>query len=155
MGAINFNILDGQLGQVPASIANAIVQMGVCANGVVDEVYALSNPQTASATLGPGPLTENVADTCNVAGACFAVPINPSVAGSMGAVTHEGTGTATVSPTLAPAVKIKAKITTGGALGTMAVAFSVAGGAYGTPLVSTVTAFSALVPGTLTVLTFS
>lgn len=155
MHAITFNILDGNLGQVPASIANAIMQVGVCANGTVNSVYALSSPSMASSTLGPGPLTENVADTINVAGACYACPVNPSVAGSMGSVTHTGTGTATVTPTLAPAVIIKAKITTGGALATMKVAFSINGGAYGPSFTSTASSYAVIVPGTLTTLTFS
>jgi hypothetical protein len=156
MPAINFNILDGQLGQVPASIANAVVHAGICANGTPNTVYSLASNTTASATLGPGPLTENVADTISVAGACFAAPIKPSVAGSMGGVTHIGTGAGTVTLTLAPFVQIKAKITTPGALGTMQVAFSLNGGAtYGAPVVSTGGAFSYLVPGTLTTLTFA
>lgn len=155
MPALNFNILDGQLGQLPASIANAVLHAGVCANGTVNTMYGLGDTSVASSTLGPGPLTEDAADTISVAGACFACPINPSVAGSIGAVTHLGTGAGTVTPTLAPAVQILAKITTGGALGTMRVAFSIGGGGYGTPVVSTPTAFSILVPGTLTVLTFS
>lgn len=153
---VQFNILDGGLGQVPASIANAIVQAGICANGTVNSVYGLSSTSTASSTLGPGPLTENIADTIAVAGAGYALPINPSVAGSMGSVTHTGTGAGTVTPSLAPFVQIKAKITTGGALGTMAAAFSLNGGAtYGAPILSTVSSWAILVNGTLTTLTFT
>lgn len=156
MPAVNFNILDNQLGQVPASIANAVVRAGICANGVPNRFYAFGNSTTASATLGPGTLTENVADTVSVAGACYAVPIKPSVAGSMGAVTHTGPGAGTVVLSLAPALQIKAKITTAGALGTMQVAFSINGGAsYGAPVLSTAVAFSIVVPGTLTTLTFA
>lgn len=156
MPAVNFNILDGQLGQVPASIANAVVQAGVCANGVPNQFYTFGSSTTASSTLGPGSLTENVADTVTVAGACYACPIKPSVAGSMSAVAHVGSGAGTVVLTLAPFIQIKAKITTGGALGVMQVAFSINGGAtYGAPVLSTGGAFSYLVPGTLTTLTFA
>jgi hypothetical protein len=83
------------------------------------------------------------------------MPLTPTTAGAVGATTHGGTGTGTVTGSAAPAKTIAAKITTGGALGTMAVAFSIDGGAYGTPVVSTAVAFSILVPGTLTTLTFS
>ena len=155
MGPIQFNILDGQLGQLPASIANAVLHAGVCANGAPNTVYGLGDPSTASSTLGPGPLTENAADTISVAGACFACPINPSVAGSMGSVTHTGTGAGGLAVTLAPAVQIQAQIVTGGTLGTMTVAFSLNGGAYSAPVTSTASAYSVLVPGTLTTLTFS
>lgn len=152
---INFNILDGQLGQLPATIANAIVHAGVCALGVPGQMYGIGNSTAALSTLGPGPLTESVADTTAVAGPCFAAPINPSVAGSIPAMTHLGTGAGTVTPTLAPAQQILAKIVTGGVLGTMTVAFSVNGGAYGNPVTSTASSFSILVPGTLTVLAFA
>lgn len=155
MQPIQFNILDGNLGQVPASIANAALHLGICANGVPNTMYSFGDPTAASSTLGGGTLTENVADTVNVAGAALAVPIKPSVTGSMGAVTHTGTGAGTVTPSLAPASIILAKIVTGGALGTMTVSFSVAGGAYSAPVTSTVTSFAYVVPGTQTTLTFS
>lgn len=155
MQLIQFNVLDGNLGQVPASIANAVLHLGICANGAPNTVYALGDTGNASATLGGGTLTENAADTISVAGACLACPIKPSVTGSMGAVTHTGTGSGTVTPTLAPASTILAKIGTGGVLGTMTVSFSVAGGAYSAPVTSTAGSFSYLVPGTQTTLTFA
>jgi len=155
MPALNFNILDGQLGQLPASIANAVLHAGVCANGTPNTVYGFGDGPTASATLGPGPLTENVADTVNVAGACFACPINPSVAGSMGAVAHVGTGAGTVTPSLAPAVQVQIKIILGGASGTFKYALSVNGGAYGPTITSAAGVNTVPVPGTLTVLTLA
>ena len=151
-GPINFNILDGQLGQLPATIANAIVHAGVCALGVPGQIYGLGNPTTALSTLGAGPLTENCADTINVAGACFAAPINPSVAGSIPAMTHLGTGAGTVMATLAPAVQIQAKIVAGGVFTAATVAFALNGGAYSAPVN---VAATILVPGTLTVLSFA
>lgn len=155
MADITVTILDGQLGLVGAVGDNALVHAGVCAAGVPNTVYGLGSIPTASSTLGPGVLTENVADTIAQVGSCFALPVNPSVAGSVGSVTHTGTGAGTVTPTVGPAYQILAKITTGGALGTMAVAFSVNGGGYSNPVVSTVSSFSILVPGTLTTLTFA
>ncbi len=152
---ITINILDGQLGAVPASLPNALVHLGVCAEGTPNTVYGLGDVPTASDTLGYGPLTEAVGDTLSVAGPCFACPITPSVAGSIGSTTHTGTGSGTVTGSLAPFVQILAKIVTGGALGTMTVQFSVNGGAYGTVYTSTASAYSKLVPGTLTTLTFA
>jgi hypothetical protein len=155
MSDITLNILDGQLGALPASIPNALVHAGVSPSGTVNTVYGLGDINTAVSTLGYGPLTENVGDTLAVAGPCFACPVNPSVAGSVSSTTHTGTGAGTVTASLAPAKIIRAKIVTGGALATMTVQFSVDGGAYGTVFTSTVTSFPKLVPGTLTVLTFS
>src|SRR5262245_6936781 len=116
MADITINILDGQLGAVPASIPNALVHLGVSPSGTVNTVYGLGDVSTAVTTLGYGPLTEAVGDTLSVAGPCFAVPVNPSVAGSVGSTTHTGTGAGTVTASLAPAQQIKAKIVTGGAL---------------------------------------
>jgi hypothetical protein len=155
MADLVVTILDGQLGLVAASGAQAIVHAGVCAAGVPNSVYGLGDVPTASSTLGPGTLTENVADTISNAGFCYACPITPSVAGSVGSTTHTGTGAGTVTGTAGPAYQILAKITTGGALGTMRVAFSVNGSAYSNPVLSTVSTYSVLVPGTFTTLSFS
>lgn len=152
---LTVNILDGQLGIVSAAGEQTMVHVGVCATGLPNTVYSLGNKNTASSTLGPGTLTEDVADTISVAGSCMAVPVAQSVAGSVGSTTHTGTGAGTVVGAARPVYQVLAKITTGGALATMRVAFSVNGGAYGTPQLSTVSTFSYLVPGTMTTLTFA
>lgn len=154
-GDITVNILDNQLGLVQATGDKVLAHLGICAAGVPNQVYSLGSIPLASTTLGPGTLTENVADTIGKAAACLAVPVTPSVAGSVGSTTHTGTGAGTVVGSAMPVYQILAKITTGGVLGTMAVAFSVNGGAYSNPVVSTASSFSYLVPGTLTTLTFS
>jgi hypothetical protein len=156
MPDVTVNILDGQLGKVSAAAGDKILaHLGVCAAGLPNTVYSFGSTPVASSTLGPGTLTENVADTISKAGSCMAVPVTPSVAGSVGATTQVGTGAGTVTGSLKPVYQILAKITTAGALGTMAVAFSVNGSAYGSPVLSTVSTFSYLVPGTLTTLSFS
>jgi hypothetical protein len=155
MSDLTVNILDGQLGLVNAAGDQVMAHLGVCAAGVPNSVNSFGDINTASSTLGPGTLTENVADTISRAGSCMAVPVTPSVAGSVGSTTHVGTGAGTVTGSAKPVYQILAKITTGGALGTMRVAFSVNGGAYGNPVLSTITSFPYLVPGTLTTITFS
>ncbi|MES2339301.1 MAG: DUF2586 family protein [Pseudomonadota bacterium] len=155
MSDITMNILDNQLGQLPASIPNALVHAGVCPVGTPNTVYGIGDTNTATSTLGYGPLTEAVGDTVTTAGPCFACPVNPSVAGTVGSTTHLGTGAGTVTASLAPARQVKAKIVLGGALGTMTVQFSVGGAAYGPVFTSTITSYPILVPGTLTVLTFT
>jgi Protein of unknown function (DUF2586) len=155
MADINVTILDGQLGLVSAVGDQAIVHAGVCSQGTPNTVYGVGSIPFASATLGVGTLVEDCADTISVAGSCYGLPVNPSVAGSVGSVTHTGTGAGTVTPTVGPAFQILAKITTAGVLGTMKVAFSVNGGGYSNPVTSTVSTFSYLVPGTMTTLTFA
>ena len=123
MADITVTILDGQLGLVNSVGQNAIVHAGVCAAGTPNAIYGLGDIPTASSTLGPGTLTENVADTIAVAGSCFACPVNPSVAGSVGSTTQVGTGAGTVTGSAGPAYQILVKISTGGVLGTMAAEF--------------------------------
>jgi len=155
MADITVTVLDGGLGLINSVGQNAIVHAGVCAAGTVGTIYALGDIPTASSTLGPGNLTECVADTIAVAGSCYAIPVNQSVAGTIGATTHVGTGAGTVTGSLGPAYQILAKVSTGGALGTSQWEFSVNGGAYSAPVLSTVTTWSYLVPGTMTTLTFA
>ncbi|TAL29017.1 MAG: hypothetical protein EPN98_21480 [Phenylobacterium sp.] len=149
---VNTVFQDGGLGSAPPSVAGITVTMGLCSKGIPNTIYAVNDNATAQAALGIGPLVQALAYK---GGTRYAMPLTPSTAGTAGSVTQTGTGAGTVTVTLAPAQAILAKITTAGALGTMAVAFSVGGGAYGTPVVSTASAFSIVVPGTLTTLTFA
>src|SRR3954464_6243390 len=103
MPDLTVTILDGQLGLVSAVGANAMVHAGVCALGTPNTVYGLGDIPTASSTLGPGTLTEDVADTISIAGSCYGLPVTPSVTGSVGATTHAGTGAGTVTGSLGPA----------------------------------------------------
>lgn len=150
------NVQDS-LQALPVSNANTQVKIGVCSDGIVGQIYSITDTGTLTTTLGQGPLVEAAAIALDAAqgGQVICLPINPSSPGSAGSVTHTGTGTGTITVTVAPRVPIQAKITTGGALGTMAVAFSINGGAYGAPVVSTASSYAVLVPGTLTTLTFS
>lgn len=153
---VTVNILDGQLGKVSAAAGDKIIaHLGVCATGLPNTVYSFGSTPTASTTLGPGTLTENVADTISKAGSCMAVPVTPSVAGSVGSTTQVGSGSGTVTGAARPVYQILAKVTTGGALATALIAFSVNGGAYGTPVATAAGPWSYLVPGTLTTLTFA
>ena len=54
-------IQDGQLGQVPASVANASVKIGVCSDGLVGTIYSANDNGTAAAALGQGPLLDAAA----------------------------------------------------------------------------------------------
>jgi hypothetical protein len=150
-------IADPGLGQVPASVANASAKIGVCSDGVVGTVYSANDNGTAANLLGQGPLVDAMAHTLSVAGGpVFALPINPSAAGSASAVTRGvqiGTGTLTVS--LAPRQSIAIKIGTGGTNGTATFSVSLGGGAYGSIVATTGGTFAYAVPGTLTTITLA
>jgi Protein of unknown function (DUF2586) len=155
---VRVTFLDGQLGQVPPSIAKLVCKMGIALGGTPNTLYSFSDPTTAQATLSGGPLLEVITDSLAAGGApVLAMPLNPSTAGSTGSVVHTGPGTGTVAFTPAPAVTLDVKIQTGGALGTATFSYRLNGGAYSAP-VATVgpgSPFSYRIPGTLTTITLA
>jgi hypothetical protein len=148
-------ILDGALGQLPGSNANVFVKLGICSAGLPNTLYSFTDTTLAQQSLGQGPLVEAMADTLSVAGGpVLAMPLNPTTAGTVGVVAHTGPGSGTVTPSRAPAVSIAIKVTTGGALGTAAIAISLNGGSYAAPVVSVAgSTWAYLVPGTNTTIT--
>lgn len=137
---VNIEIVDGGLGLIPASSARTSVKAGVCSRGLLNTVYSFSDTTLLESTLGEGPAVIAAGDTLDVAGGpVIIVPLNPTTYGSVGSTTHTGTGTATVVGNEAPDHQILMKVTTGGALGVAYFAFSIDGGAYGTPVVSAAT----------------
>lgn len=153
---VTITIQDGALGQVPASVAGAQFKVGVCSAGTINAMYTVSDIGSAQNALGQGPLVDAIAHTLAVAGGpVYAMPINPSSYGTAGSVTHTGPGTGTLTVSIAPAQSIAIKITTGGALGTSFIAFSLGGGAYSAPIVTVAGPGSYAVPGTLTTVTLA
>jgi hypothetical protein len=149
-------IEDGALGTLPPNTAGASVKIGVCSRGIPNTMKGYSDIKALQADLGQGPLVEAVSKVLDEAGGpVYAVPITPSVTGSVGAVTHTGPGVGTVTPSVINDRIILAKITTAGVLGTMAVSFNVNGEGYGTPVLSSASApWDKLVDKTLSTLRF-
>jgi hypothetical protein len=153
---VSITIQDGALGQVPPSSARSQFKTGVCSAGIVGTMYTLSDIAAARAALGTGPLTEAVCQQLAVGGGpVYAMPINPSTAGSASAVTHTGPGSGTVAVSFAPAQSIAIKISAGGTLGTATVQISLGGGAYSSPVATTAGPWSYAVPGTMTTITIA
>lgn len=150
-------VQDGQLGQVPPSVANASVKVGICSDGVVGQIYSANDNGTAQTLLGQGPLVDAMAQSLSVAGGpCYGVPITPSAVGTASAVAtpiHLGAGT--VAVTFVPRQAIAVKITLGGTNGTATIAFALGGGTYGASTTTTGGTFAVLVPGTLTTVTLA
>lgn len=149
-------IEDGALGAIPPNVAAASVKIGVCSAGTPNTVVGYSDINTAKKALGSGPLLEAMAQVLSVAGGpVYAVPVTASVAGTVGSVTKTGPGTGTVTPSLGPDRIVRAKVSTGGTLGTAQVQFSVDNGAYSTAVLSSASApWVYTVPGTLVKLSF-
>jgi hypothetical protein len=151
---VTIAVQDGGLGVVPASPANTIAKVGVCSGGTVNTLYGFNDTGTLVSTLGYGPLVEAVASTLKAAGGpVYAMPVNPSAAGSAGSVTHTiGSGAGTVTPTLASASSVAIKIVGAGSSGIATYQVSVGGGAYGPTLTTATTA--APVAGTMMQVSF-
>jgi hypothetical protein len=108
----------------------------------------------------------DIGQLVDAAAAMFAAPgapppmvmaLAPTTGGALSAaVTHVGTGTGTITPSLAPHKAIKVVIATAGGLGTMAAKFSLDGGVSFGPTVTSVAGatWAYRVPGTYTTVTF-
>lgn len=153
---VSLTVIQG-LGGVPGSAGKTSLTLGISSGGAVAALYGFADVPTLQSTLGQGPLVEAMADKLTVAGGLqYAMPLNPSSNGSVGATdTSKVTGAATVTGSAAPAQSIAVKIILGGAIATFTFAVSVNGGAYGAPVVTTGSPFPYLVPGTLTKITFA
>lgn len=156
---VSIVVQDGLLGQVPPSVANASVKVGVCSDGIVGTIYSANDNGTAQAALGQGPLLDAGAHTLSVAGGpVYFLPINPSAAGGLspsGVARPIAVGTGTVAVSFAPRQAIQIKITTGGANGTATFAIALGGGTYGANVVTTGGTFNYTVPATLSTITLA
>jgi hypothetical protein len=152
---VRVNFRDGGLGIIPPGPSGAQAKVGVSLSGTVNTIYPCGSDAATEAALSGGPLAEATAAITGVVGTVvYAVPCPIVSAGSVGAWTHTGSGAGVVSSTVGPHVEILVKCSTGGTLSTAAFQFSVNGGAYGAPVISTASSFVYRVPGTFVTLTF-
>jgi hypothetical protein len=131
-----------------AQVSRVPIQVGVALNAIPNTLLQPGDIAGIRSLVG-GPLGEAMAFRQVPGQPCLGMAINASSDGAVSAITTVGSGNATMTVAAAPHVPVSAKITTGGALGTMQVAFSVNGGAFGTPVVSSASApWTYMVPGT-------
>lgn len=154
---VTMTVQDGALGIAPPLPTNAQVKLGVSTLGTVNTLYAFGDAGTLSSTLEAGPMVEAAARVLSDAGGpVYCMPVNPSQAGYTGTVTQAGTGTGTVSASLAPHKSVLITITTAGAINTMAFTWKVGTGATSAPVVTSGGGtYTFLVPGTFTTLSFA
>jgi hypothetical protein len=163
LSGVSVTFADGNLGVAVPGPGGAQAKIGVSLGGTELSPISLGNTTVVGTTLLGGPLCDAAAQLTSVAGvACVAVPCGiitagaiKSLTGSAGAFTHIGTSVGVATATVAPHQTILVKTSTGGALGTAAFQFAVNGGAYGAPVLSTVTSWSYRVPGTFCVISFA
>lgn len=124
-------ISDGNLNLVAGNAENAIVKIGVCTSGSPAVLQAFGTQNSMTSALGLGSLSENLAYQLAVAGGpVIALPVEPSSAGSIGSVTHVGSGTGALSISAAPHQSVLIEITSTGALGTGKYKVSLNGDGY-------------------------
>lgn len=155
---IKFIVSDGNLGIVSPSGAENVVKVGVCTAGVPGTFLVHSNLTNVPKVLGLGALTENVAYALNVSGGpVSSLAITPSQPGSVGSVTHSGTGAGTVTVSKAPHEQVIITIAGGGVNDTATFYFQVGSDGYSAAQIvpGAPDGYTFLVPGTYTVLTFA
>lgn len=138
-----------------AKLARTIVHMGVSPGGTPNAVYRFSDQSSLLAALDFGPLAEDVAKCLRPGQTSYVVPLTPSSAGGVSAaVTQTGTGSGTVTPTVAPHKVVDLIIAAGGVLGVGTYKYRVGGsGNYSAP--QTLPAGgTARIPGTFCTVTF-
>lgn len=155
-GNSNWNAIagGGQQSANASQLSRWIAQLGVCTGA---PAAALINPGDVSslrALAGQGPLAEAGAFRMQGGQPCYLMPLNPSLAGAIGAVSIAGSSNATVAVSAAPHVPIALKCVLGGALGTAQFQVSVNGGNFGPTFTPTVAVPTFAVPGTFCTLTF-
>lgn len=158
---VTLNTLDGNLGLQPGSNSQLTLWMGCClgpaTGSILNTLATYGDVQTMTNALLGGELLEAAgygarAGTPPV----MVMPLNPSVRGGVGAVTHVGPGTGTMTVTIAPHLAITITCTTGGTIGTAAFTFGV-GSVTSPPVVSAAgwTSTGYLIPGTYVTVVFT
>jgi hypothetical protein len=148
----------GVAGGSAARLSRTVLALNVSPAGTPATLYSISSSAANRSAFDAGPLAEQVAKLLeHGARTVYACPVTPSQAGALGSVSHAGTGTGTITPSLAPHKQIRVKCVTGGTLGTAAFQFSLDGGVtYSSTVTSQSSApWTYRVPRTFTTLSFA
>ena len=100
---VEMRVADGALGLVDNDAQTTTAKLGVATGGTPNTIYAFSDKETLLATLIGGPVVEAAADTLNESGGTVLVgTIGATVPGTLGPVTHKGSGVGILTPSGAP-----------------------------------------------------
>lgn len=147
-------VQDGNLNLVNGSSEQTVLKLGVCTSGVPNTVSAFGSQNVMTSVLGSGALVDNLA--CQFAAgssSVLAMPVNPSLPGSVQATTHSGSGTGVVDGYAATHESVIIFIKTGGALGVGTFEYNVNLDGYSSPVVLPAGG-TFLVPGTFLTISF-
>lgn len=120
--------------------ANVVLRAGICTEGVANDIFELDPGQDPTTAAGYGPLPVAAASASRLGGAKqILIKVPASIAGSIGAVTESPSGTGPTitiagssfdSVTNSPfdAYKLRAKVLTGGPVGTAVLGLNLDGG---------------------------
>lgn len=147
-------ISDGNLNLVGGSSENTIVKLGVCTAGQPYVLQAFGTQNAMTSALGSGSLCENLAYQLDIAGGpVVAMAIPASIAGSLGSVSHVGSGSGSIDGYAVSHQTVLITISSGGALGVGQFTSSVNGGPTSAPSILPAGG-TYLVPGTYAVISF-
>ena len=94
---VSLNIVDGGLGYGLTGVDGLHAKIGIAENGIANKLYSVGSKQVAKNIFGKGPLIDSLLYHFDEGGIkCFALRPENDIAGSIGAVTHTGSGTATM-----------------------------------------------------------
>lgn len=128
---VNVNIQDGALGVLLPSNDGASLKIGVASSGTVNTIYSLTTLKQVKDTFGGGPLAEALATHISMSGKpVYAVRVNASVAGTIGAITKSRalSPTITAAGTVVDAFEVIVKIAGAGDLGVATFQYTLDGG---------------------------
>lgn len=157
LSKVNITVQDGNLG-IPSAGTQACVRVGVCTSGTPGTLYSISSTSSVVSTLGVGPGAARVGFALSASGGpVLFLPVEPDVAGSVGSVTHAGTGTGTLAVSTAPCRQITLVYTATGAPGVGKYKVALGSDAYGPEQVipGNADGYAVRIPGTFTTLTFT
>lgn len=155
---VDITVSDGNLGIVTGAGSENFVYFDCSTKAVPGQFRVFNNLSSISSILGLGSLAERVAYSLSLGGGpVSAVGLEPSLPGSVGSVTHSGTGTGTVDAYTGPDTAVKITITTTGANGTGKFVYQVGSDGYSAAqtIPGVADGYSFRVPGTYANAVFS
>lgn len=157
LSQFNITVQDGNLGLVSTAGSENVLKFDVCTKGVPGQFYTFSSLSNVSQNLGLGSGADNVGQHLVTAGGPVSfVPLEPSQPGSIGSVTHVGSGAGAIAVSSAPQAQIRLTIKTAGVNGAAKFLYQVGTDGYSNPVTvpGVADGYSFRVPGTYTVATF-
>jgi hypothetical protein len=157
LSKVSITVEPGNVG-IPGSGAQNCVHVDVCTAGIPGQLYSFNSLSSVAPSLGVGSGAELVGfQLSSSGGPVLFVPVEPSVAGSVGSVTHTGTGVSTLTVSTAPCRQILLAFTATGGPGVGKYKVQLGSDGYGPvqTIPNAADGYIVRIPGTFTHLTFA